>query len=253
MNTKTALVVLPHVSNLLGQVVDVAAVTKIAHAGGARVVVDGVALTPHRAVDVTALGVDWYVYSTYKVYGPHMAVLYGSHEALSELKGPNHFFVPDDELPYKYELGGANHESCAGLLGLGDYFQYVMGLEPEGPCDRKTIENAFARMQAWEDPLTDQLLAELRSKPEVRLVGPDGAAVDRVGTVSFVHSKLSSREIAAAVNRSAVAIRCGHMYAWHLCEALGIDHDDGVVRISLVHYNTSQELETLFAAWDGVL
>ncbi|MFT5783845.1 MAG: cysteine desulfurase family protein (TIGR01976 family), partial [Candidatus Krumholzibacteriia bacterium] len=243
MNSKTALVVLPHVSNLLGHVVDVAAVTRVAHAGGARVVVDGVALAPHRAVDVTALGVDWYVYSTYKVYGPHMAVLYGSNEAFAELKGPNHFFVAEDDLPYKYELGGANHESCAGLLGLGDYFQFVMGLEPDGACGRETIEKAFGRMQAWEDPLTTQLVAELESKPSVRLIGPADAAVDRVGTVSFVHSKLSSREIAAVVDRSSVAIRCGHMYAWHLCEALGIDHDDGVVRVSLVHYNTAHELE----------
>ena len=87
LNDRTALVAFPHVSNLLGEIVDVAEITKLAHAAGARVVVDGVAYAPHRAMDVTAWDVDWYVYSTYKVYGPHMAVLYGKTDALAELSG----------------------------------------------------------------------------------------------------------------------------------------------------------------------
>ncbi|MBK7190398.1 MAG: aminotransferase class V-fold PLP-dependent enzyme [bacterium] len=84
---RTALVALPHVSNLLGGIVDLPAVVQAAHAVGARVVADGVAYAPHRAIDVDAWDVDWYVYSTYKVFGPHMAVLYGRDDALAE-RGP---------------------------------------------------------------------------------------------------------------------------------------------------------------------
>ena len=69
----------------------------MAHEAGARVVVDGVAFAPHRAMDVAGWGVDWYVYSTYKVYGPHMGALFGRSDALAELSGPNHFFIPEDE------------------------------------------------------------------------------------------------------------------------------------------------------------
>ena len=110
-----ALVAFPHVSNLLGEIVDVAEVTSLAHQSGARVVVDGVAYAPHRAIDVASWKVDWYAYSAYKVYGPHMAVLWGRSDALAELTGPNHFFIPDDEVPYKFEIGGPSHEGCAGI------------------------------------------------------------------------------------------------------------------------------------------
>ena len=253
LDERTALVALPHVSNLLGGIVDLAAVADLAHAAGARVVADGVAFAPHRAIDVQALKADWYVYSTYKVYGPHMAVLYGKDEALAELTGPNHFFIPDDDLPYKFEPGGANHESCAGLLGLGDYLKFLTGAQPSAPCDRQVVEQAFARMQAWEDPLIERLLGYLNSRSDVRLVGPTSGGPDRVGTISFLHDSKTSREITEAVDQTGVAIRHGHMYAWHLCDALGLNLEDGVVRVSFVHYNTVAEIDRLAEIFDQVL
>jgi len=75
----------------------------------------------------------------------------------------------------------------------------------------------------------------------------------RVGTVSFVHEKKSSREIATAVNATEVAIRHGHMYAWHLCEAVGLEPEDGVVRASFVHYNTEAEIDRLIEVLEAVL
>ena len=250
LDDRTALVALPHVSNLLGGIVDLKAVTELAHAAGARVVADGVAFAPHRAIDVQAWDVDWYVYSTYKVYGPHMAVMYGKKEALAELTGPNHFFIPDDDLPYKFEPGGANHESCAGLLGLGDYLKFLTGADS---CDRTVIEQAFARMQAWEEPLIDRLLDYLNSRKDVRVIGPAKGGPDRVGTISFLHDSKSSRAITEAVDKTSIAIRHGHMYAWHLCDALGLDLEDGVVRVSFVHYNTPAEIDRLIEVFEQVL
>jgi len=253
LDDRTALVALPHVSNLLGEIVDLKAITDLVHAAGAKVVADGVAFAPHRAVDVQALGVDWYVYSTYKVYGPHMAVMYGTHAALAELTGPNHFFIPKDDLPYKFEPGGANHESCAGLLGLGDYLKFLTGTAVEAPCDRTVVEQAFARMQAWEEPLMARLLDYLNNRSDVRVIGPRAGGPERVGTISFVHDTKSSKEISDAVDRTEVAIRFGHMYAWHLCERLGLDLEDGVVRVSFVHYNTPAEIERLIEIFEQVL
>ena len=253
LDERVAIVALPHVSNLLGEIIDLKAVTDLAHAAGARVVADGVAYAPHRVIDVQAWDVDWYVYSTYKVYGPHMAVLYGKREALAELTGPNHFFVPDDDLPYKFEPGGANHESCAGLLGLGEYFNFLTGRQTSDPCGREVVVEAFARMQAWEEPLVDRLLDYLNARQDVRVIGPTSGGRDRVGTVSFVHESKTSREITEAIDRSGVAIRHGHMYAWHLCDALGMDVEDGVVRVSFVHYNTLAEIERLIGVLDEAL
>lgn len=251
LTDRTALVAFPHVSNLLGDIVDVEAATAAAHRVGARVVVDGVAFAPHRAIDVAAWGVDWYVYSTYKVYGPHMGALFGRSDALAELAGPNHFFIPYDEVPYKFELGGASHEGCAAILGLGDYLQSLTG--NSGPVDRNTVEEAFALMTACELPLQKRLVEYLDAKPGVQLIGPTRTDASRVGTVSFVHETLSSAEITAKVDETGIAIRYGHMYAYDLCRAIGLDPEDGVVRVSLVHYNTPEEIKRLIEVFESIL
>ncbi len=162
LSDRTALVAFPHVSNLLGEIVDVRQITALAHDAGARVVVDGVAFAPHRAMHVADWGVDWYVYSTYKVYGPHMAALWGHSDALGELTGPNHFFI--HEVPYQFELGGPSHEGCAGLLGLADYLKVVAGLDGTANLSRSDIEQAFEVMTACERPLQARLLEYLGSR-----------------------------------------------------------------------------------------
>jgi cysteine desulfurase family protein (TIGR01976 family) len=243
LSDKTALVAFPHVSNLLGEIVDIGAITALAHQAGAKVVVDGVAYAPHRVIDVEAWGVDWYAYSTYKVYGPHMGALWGNARALGELNGPNHFFIKD--VPYQFELGGACHEGCAGILGLTDYLKVVADAKPDDMLSREMVEQAFEVMTGCEQPLIGALIDYLQSRSDVRILGPVHNGADRVGTVSFVHSTKSSKEITAVVDRSEIAIRHGHMYAYRLCERLGLDPDDGVVRISLVHYNTPEEIDRL--------
>lgn len=251
LSDRTALVAFPHVSNLLGEVVDVPQITALAHEAGARVVVDGVAFAPHRAMRVSDWEVDWYVYSTYKVYGPHMAALWGRHDALGELSGPNHYFIRD--LPYQFELGGPSHEGCAGLLGLADYLRVVAARVDEGELRRSDVERAFEVMAACEQPLQARLLEYLGSKDGVRIVGPAADSPTRVGTVSFVHSEKSSRAITEVVDRTDIAIRHGHMYAYRLCEALELDPEDGVVRVSLVHYNTPNEVDRLIEVLDRAL
>lgn len=253
LDDSVALVAFPHVSNLLGEIVDVAEITSMAHRFGARVVVDGVAYAPHRAIDVASWKVDWYAYSAYKVYGPHMAVLWGRSDALAELTGPNHFFIPDNEVPYKFEIGGPSHEGCAGLLGLRDYLAFLAGAPDPDALTRTHIESAFATMTGCELPLQARLIDYLNSRNDVRIIGPASAGKDRVGTVSFIHETKTSAEITAVVDRSGIGIRHGHMYAYHLCEAAGLDPDDGVVRVSLVHYNTPEEIERLVEVLDTAL
>ena len=94
LSPRTKLVAVAHVSNLLGMVVDVKGVCELAHKVGAKVCVDGVAFASHRAVDVQEIGADWYVYSTYKVYGPHMAAIFGTHEAFDGLGWTEPLFHP---------------------------------------------------------------------------------------------------------------------------------------------------------------
>lgn len=251
LNSNTALVIFPQVSNLLGAVADVPRITEMAHAVGAKVVVDGVAYAPHRAVDFAGWGVDWYAMSLYKVYGPHLGALVGRHDALAELAGPNHFFISENEIPYKWEVGGVPHELCAALLGTRDYLSWLGGGAGR-PFTAEVGARAFGVMAERELPLQRRLVEWLLERG-MRVVGPETGDESRVGTVSFLHPELASTEVVAAAHAADVGIRNGHMYAYRLCRAMGIDQQQGVTRVSLVHYNSDEDLDRLFAAWDSVL
>eukprot|EP00854_Cymbomonas_tetramitiformis_P024919 gene24919-30385_t len=177
----TKLVAVTHVSNLLGAVLDLHRVVQMAHRVGAKVVADGVAYAPHRAIDVKAWGVDFYVFSNYKVYGAHgMATLFGRHEAFRGLTGPNHFFIPSEETRYKFELGGVSHEGCAGVLALRVYLNILLGRAPDAIIDREVVEEAFSLMRELEAPLTHRLESFLSKHSEFSVVGPSaGSGRDR--------------------------------------------------------------------------
>ena len=257
LSKRTRLVAIPHVSNLLGGIDDIQAVTRLAHDAGARVVVDGVAFAPHRAIDVKSWGVDWYVYSTYKAYGPHMAALFGTHDAIGELPRPSHFFIPDDDVPYKFEIGGANHEGCAALLGLWPYLCFLAGVPAPSPFpdtfDRAIVERAFQTMADLELPLQTRLIEYLQSRSDVRLIGPADPGPQRVPTISFIRPGQCSREISERLGAMGIGVRYGHCYSYRLCEALGLNVEDGVLRISMVHYNTIEEVDKVIEALEEVL
>lgn len=248
LSPRTKVVAFPHTSNLLGNVLDVKAVTETVHRVGGRVVVDGVAFASHNFMEVAAWGVDFYVYSAYKVYGPHMAAMYGRSDAWSELEGANHFFVPRDEIPRKFELGCLSFEGCAAIVALADYLCFLAGTRQ---FDRDTVRLATARMNAFEAPVTERLMGYLKARPDVRIVGP--VREPRVPTVSFVSSRVPSPTVAGHVNRQGIGIRHGHMYSYRLTEALGVDPAAGFVRVSAVHYNTVEEIDRLCEALEEVL
>ncbi|WP_309573210.1 aminotransferase class V-fold PLP-dependent enzyme, partial [Deinococcus sp.] len=105
---RTRLVCVTHASNILGRINPVAQIARRVHAGGAQIFVDGVAYAPHRLVDVQALDVDYYMFSFYKVFGPHISLLYGRLAHLLALPNINHGFVGEDAVPYKLQPGNVN-------------------------------------------------------------------------------------------------------------------------------------------------
>ncbi len=252
ITSRTKLIAFPQVSNILGEIVDVPAIIKLAHEAGARVVVDGVAYAPHRAIDVSAWDVDWYVYSTYKVFGPHAAAMYGKADAMAELTGPNHYFIPRTEVPRKFELGGANHESCAAIAALETYLTQAAkawGGVPHPPEPRAIVERAFHAFEVIENDLQRHFMQWLLAQPNLRVVGPANDHPSRVCTISFVSTRgVSSKAIAQHCNAKGLGIRYGNFYAYRLCEALGLNPADGVVRASFAHYNTHEEVDRLIAA-----
>lgn len=265
VNQRTLLVLVPQVSNILGEVWDVRAVGEVAHAAGAKVLVDGVAYAPHRAPDMAALGCDWYVYSTYKVFGPHMAAMFGTHEAMNELVGPNHYFIDPSVGPYKWELGNANHEGAAGVAALPLYLNELAamggGVVPSdrGKAERGAFEKAFAVVREIEETLQKKFIEYLKRKPGVKIIGPEEADGSRVCTIAFTSRRSTPMQISKHLGARNIGIRWGHAYSKRLVEAMSVDPElnltaeQGVARVSMQHYNTPEEIERLCGLLDEVL
>lgn len=251
LSSRTLLVVFPQVSNILGEVWDATAVCSAARSVGARSVIDGVAYAPHHAPDVVALGCDWYVYSTYKVFGPHMGAMFGSTDAFAPLTGPNHVFIDRTNTAHKWEIGGANHEGCAAIAALTHYARFLAGT-PEAPVSHELFASAFEAVAPGEQDLERRILGYLAGKRGVKVVGPGIGQGRRVSTISFVRDGASSAGIARHLNAQGLGVKAGHFYSKRLCDSMGLGHE-GVVRVSPVHYNNAEELDELFRAMDVAL
>jgi cysteine desulfurase family protein (TIGR01976 family) len=243
LSDRTRLVCFTHASNILGEVTPVAEITRIVHERGARVCVDGVAYAPHRALDVRAWDVDFYAFSLYKVYGPHCAVLYCRKASLDSLVNLNHLFMEDYEGPVKLEPGAFPYELLYGAAGVPDYLGELGSRTEPGGGTRA----AYAAMEEQERRLSRRLLAFLDACPAVEVLGPGSDSTARLPTISFAVANTKSSAIPPVCDRHGIGIRWGHFYAPQLVERLGLSEKDGVVRVSMVHYNTQDEVDRLIA------
>lgn len=249
MTDRTRLVCVHHVSNLLGEINDIAAIARFVHARGAQICVDGVAYAPHRAIDVQAWDVDYYVFSLYKCYGPHLAVLYGKYDLLHVLDGQYHYFYGADALPGKLEPGNPNYELAYSTTAVVDHLCQIGGAK-----GRAGVEQGFAAIAAQEQRLTDRLLAWLSARNDCEVIGqPLNTDNRRVPTIAFRCAGLNSAAICAEMDQHRIAIRHGDFHSRRLAELMGQTHDGGVLRVSMVHYNTLAEVDRLTAALGDVL
>lgn len=248
MTGRTRLVCVTHASNILGAINPVREIAARVHAGGARLCVDGVAYAPHRAIDVRELDADYYLFSFYKTYGPHFAMLYGRHQHLLELDGLYHYFYGKEKVPGKLEPGNPNYELAWGTAGIVDYFE-----ELGGGVGRQAIERAFAAVAEHEEAIGGRLLDWLRRRNGVRIVGPRGASAgERVPTIAFTLEGRDHAEVVKAVDGHKIGIRHGDFHSRRLIEALGLAAN-GVIRVSMVHYNTMAEVDRLISRLDEAL
>ena len=255
LTDRTRLVAFPHVSNITGDINDVAAITKQVHAAGAMVCVDAVAYAPHRSVDVKAWDVDFYLFSFYKIMGPHIGLLYGKRDRLLEARGQGHLFFAEDDIQHKLNPAGPNHETIAALAGIADYVEALAAHHFDAPANTLHARTAqvFGLIAQHEQPLAERFLDFALNTPGLRLLGRHTAkAEDRAPTFSFTLKGKSSAEVVAALTAQQIACWNGDFYAPRLLEAVGVtDTTDGVVRTSMAHYNTVAEVERLVAALDA--
>ncbi|KAI9711191.1 MAG: hypothetical protein M1820_002178 [Bogoriella megaspora] len=247
LSKRTKFVACTHTSNILGTIHDIAAISKSMRetSPNALLCVDAVAYAPHRVVDVQALGVDFYSFSWYKVYGPHQAVLYASPRGQAAITSLGHYFNEKghpNELSNQLGLAAGAYELTASLPKVVEY------------CSPK--EGFWEGVATHEEKLQGILLEYLRGRKDVKILGKKEADRGvRVPVVSFVVEGRRSRDVVEEVERrSEYGIRWGHFYSHRLCtEIFGLPEDDGVVRVSLVHYNSEEEVRGLVKVLDDVL
>jgi cysteine desulfurase family protein (TIGR01976 family) len=255
MTGKTRLVALPHISNILGTINPVKEVASFVHERGAWLCVDGVAYAPHRLVDVRELDVDFYAFSFYKVYGPHYSLLYGKKTHLENMPGINHFFL-ENEIPLRFQPGNVNYELSYGLLGVKDYFTELAKVHSGGETVESLKNSAalvYETVAQYEEMLSARLLDFLNSKSNVRIIGKkESDRSRRVPTISFVIDNVKSSSIPPEVDKHNIGIRYGDFYARRLIEALGLAPQDGVIRVSMIHYNTTEEIDRLIKIFENL-
>jgi len=250
LSDRTKIVAVTHCSNIVGSMNDLESITKLVHQYDAYVIGDGVSYAPHGFPDVRDLDVDFYAFSLYKTYGPHLGLLYGKKEILDQLPNQNHEFLEGD-VPYTLNPGGPNHEELSCLIGVYEYFNnlYQHHFSDDEASIRLKIERVNDLISKHEEEIANPLLAYLNSRDDIRLIGKNKIEnKNRAPTIAFTINKKSSKEVSSELVKNGIATRNDNFYAWRCLKALGIDTEDGVVRTSMVHYNTHEDVDKLIKA-----
>ena len=249
LSENTRLVAFPQVSNITGDINDVASITKKAHASGAMVCVDGVAFAPHRAVDVKAWDVDFYLFSFYKVFGPHLGLLYCRADRLLAAKGQYHYFFPEHDLDHKLNPAGPNHETIACLTGISDYLDalYAHHFTDSTKSRFERTRLLFQLFAEYEEKLAQHFLEFINSETSIRLIGTTRADMNaRVPTFSLQINGVPSDQVAQALAKEGIACGSGHFYAKRLLDSLNI-WEPKVLRCSMAHYTSLSDVDRLIS------
>ena len=249
LTNKTKIVAVTHCSNIVGSINNLQSIAKLVHEYNAFLVGDGVSYAPHGLPNVKDLDVDFYTFSLYKTYGPHLGLLYGKKEILNQLPNQNHEFLEGD-VPYTLNPGGPNHEELSCLIGIYEYFNnlYNHHFHDENNTIRKKIEKINELISNHEEQIANPLLEYLNSRNDIKLIGKKKIEnKNRAPTIAFTFVNQSSKKISDQLVKNGIATRNDNFYAWRCLKALGIDVDDGVVRTSMVHYNTHEDVEKLIS------
>ena len=250
LSEKTKIVAVTHCSNIVGSINDLKSIAKLVHQYDAYIVGDGVSYAPHGFPDVKDLDVDFYAFSLYKTYGPHLGLLYGKKEILNQLPNQNHEFLEGD-VPYTLNPGGPNHEELSCLVGVYEYFinLFEHHFPGENPSTREKITKVNELIADHEKEIANPLHDYLSSRSDIRLIGRNKIInKDRAPTIAFTMNNKSSKDLSSELVKHGIATRNDNFYAWRCLMALGIDVDDGVVRTSMVHYNSHEDVEKLINA-----
>ena len=254
INENTVLVAVGAASNLSGTINDVASICRKAHSVGAEVFVDAVHYAPHSLVDVKSMGCDYLTCSSYKFFGTHQGVLWGRADRLAELPVAK-LRVSTEEVPFRWMTGTQSHESMAGTLAAIDHLSWI-GRRISGSDigRRDALRVAFTAIEEHEGVLCWRIIEGLQSIGGIKIWGitdPQRRS-ERAPTVSFTHDSMTAQEIGDALAERGIFVWVGNFYALELSEALELE-PEGVLRVGVLHYNTSEEVESFLRELSEIL
>ena len=251
LDGKVRLVCFPHCSNVIGEINQVADICAMAHSAGAFVCVDGVSYAPHGLPNVAQMGADIYLFSSYKTYGPHQGIMVIRRALGQTLPNQGHYFN-HGSLYKRFTPAGPDHAQIAASAGMADYFDALYDHhfgDQASPAERGEAVHTLMRDQ--EKVLLQPVLNYLRQKNSARLLGPDQAQ-NRAPTVAVDLGK-PALEVAQKLADYGIMAGGDNFYAVRALEGMGIDPDQGVLRMSFVHYTDQAEIDKLLNALDDII
>ncbi|HEU5112674.1 MAG TPA: cysteine desulfurase-like protein [Acidimicrobiia bacterium] len=238
LDDRVRLVAVCVASNAIGTLVDVTALTSLAHEAGAMVYLDSVHAGPHHLVDVRSIDCDFLVASAYKFFGPHTGILFGKLDRLAELEFYKVRPAPSDP-PDKLETGTQSFESIAGVTAAVDYLASL----GDGTNRRARLVESYRGIQEHEHALSTRFIEGVTGLDRVTIHGVPEADERRVATFALSVQGISAHEAASRLSQAGLYVWSGHYYALNAVDRLGFLDTGGLLRIGFVHYNTDEEVD----------
>jgi cysteine desulfurase family protein (TIGR01976 family) len=249
LSVRTRIVACTLASNAIGSILDIAEVSKRAHAVGAEVFVDAVHYGPHGTIDIQAFDCDYLVCSGYKIFSPHMGFLWGRLETLNALPTFREDFVPDTT-PSKLEIGTYIYENVAGMDAAVRYLEDLgRRINPAAPSRRAALVASAEAVRHYEAQLSAAMLDTLaNAKATVYGIRAKAEIAQRTPTLCFNLPGVAPAKVTEELAKRNIGARDGHMYSPRLMNRFGLTKESGAVRASLVHYNTLEEVRRFGSA-----
>ncbi|MEJ2161913.1 MAG: aminotransferase class V-fold PLP-dependent enzyme [Robiginitalea sp.] len=249
---RTRLVAYPQCSNVIGHVNPVREISQLAHRHGALTVVDGVGWAPHGFPDLKDLQTDIYMFSSYKTFGPHLGVMYVQKDLIGRMENQSHFFKEGISRSM-LTPAGPDHAQIAAAAGILEYFdalyEHHFTAEALPAVRNEKIKGLFRQ---HENELLEPLLAFLRSREDVRIIGPESMD-SRAPIVSILPAAKPLNEVYEALIGHKLMLGTGDFYAVRPLKDMNIPTDPGVIRMSFLHYTNESEIEQLITGLKAAL
>ena len=249
---RTRLIAFPHASNVIAHINPVQEISAKAHQAGALVVVDGVSYAPHGLPDIAQLDVDIYLFSLYKTWGPHLGAMYVKRELMKQMANQSHFYY-EHEPHYCLTPAGPDHAQIAAVSGVAEYLDAVYAHHfddaPDSAVKGRRLHQLFSD---YESSLLTPLLDFLKARNDVLIIGPDDPDI-REPTVTILPLNKRVPAVVAELEKQKLMVASGDFDVVRILNEMNIDLDPGVIRMSLLHYTTQDEIDRLISGLTSAL